>query len=245
MWPFSRHYSLEDMGFLSGATDFHCHILPGVDDGIRTPKEALEALAFYKEAGVREVWLTPHVMEDYPNEPEELKLRFEALQEAHEGTPKLHLAAENMMDSLFEQRFFDGNLLPLGPRADYLLVETSYYNPPMRLYELLEEIRSQGFFPLLAHPERYVYMSRKDYVRLRDMGVRFQLNLMSVSGMYGPEAASKARRLLLEGYYGLYGSDLHRLAPFRTALSAKVLSRKEVDALERLKEEGSILMERG
>ena len=62
MWPFTKYYSILDSGFLEGATDWHCHILPGVDDGIRTMESALEVLAYYEEIGIREVWLTPHIM---------------------------------------------------------------------------------------------------------------------------------------------------------------------------------------
>lgn len=66
MWPFSRKYSILESGILDGGTDWHCHILPGVDDGIRTTEEALEVLAFYEQIGIKEVWLTPHIMEDSP-----------------------------------------------------------------------------------------------------------------------------------------------------------------------------------
>lgn len=236
MWPFSRHYSFEDIAFLKGATDFHSHILPGVDDGIRTRNDALEVLSWYEGAGVRDVWLTPHIMEDFPNEPAALRKEFAALQASYSGPLVLHLGAENMMDTLFEQRFFDGDLLKMGEEGTHLLLETSYFNPPMRLYEILDEVRSRGIFPILAHPERYVYMSRKDYGRLKEMGILFQLNLMSLTGIYGPDAATKSRRLLLEGKYDFYGSDLHRLSPFRRALSQKVLSKKEADALLSLKE---------
>lgn len=237
MWPFTRHFSIEETGFLTGATDFHSHILPGVDDGIRTLKESLAVLAYYREAGIREVWLTPHIMEDFPNEPEDLRRRFDALCQAYDGPLTLHLAAENMMDALFEQRFFDGKLLPMGTEGrPHLLVETSYFNPPMRLWALFQEIKAQGYFPILAHPERYVYMTRKDYARLFDSGVLLQLNLMSLTGIYGQEAAAKSRKFLLDGRYTFFGSDIHRLEPFRRAMAQKALSGKEVRALNALKE---------
>lgn len=238
---FFRRHSFEEIAFLKGATDFHSHILPGVDDGIRTMDDALAVLAFYEESGVREVWLTPHIMEDVPNEPDALRLRFGELRAAYKGDIVLHLAAENMMDALFEQRFFDENLLRMGAENNYILVETSYFNPPMRLYEMLDEIRSQGMFAILAHPERYLYMSRKDYDRLKDMGVLFQLNLMSIAGVYGPDAAAKAHRLLIDGRYDFYGSDIHRLEPFRKAMSSKVLSSREADALLSLRDKAQIL----
>ena len=235
MWPFTRHYSLNEIGFLSGAVDYHCHILPGVDDGVRSLEKSLAALSFYEEAGVSEVWLTPHIMEDCPNETRELREAFEQLCAAYHGPLVMHLAAENMLDALFEQRFCEGDLLTMG-EGSHLLIETSYFNPPMGLYDLLDDIRSHGFFPVLAHPERYIYMTPADYDRLKGMGVQFQLSTMSLTGMYGLEPAVKARHLLHEGMYNFYGSDLHHLSLFRNSLSAKVLSCKEVDALLELKQ---------
>lgn len=235
MWSFFHHYSFDEIGFLNGAVDYHCHILPGVDDGVRNLDKSLTALSYYEEAGVTEVWLTPHIMEDYPNSTCQLRQGFNKLCAAYNGPIIMHLASENMLDSTFEQRFHDDDLLTLG-QGTHLLVETSYFNPPIQLYQTLNEISRRGLFPVLAHPERYLYMTLKDYDRLKDMGVKFQLSIMSLAGVYGDGAAAKARHLLLDGKYDLYGSDLHRLSVFRKALSAKVLSGKDVNALQTLKQ---------
>ena len=234
MWPFTRHYSLDEIGFLKGSVDYHCHILPGVDDGVKSLEKSLAALSFYEEAGVNEVWLTPHIMEDYPNQTHNLRQIFKNLCALYNGPLVMHLASENMLDTVFEERFYDDDLLTMAD-GTHLLVETSYFNPPMRLYETLDEIRSRGLFPVLAHPERYIYMTVKDYDRLKDMGVKFQLNIMSLTGAYGVDAAVKARHLLWENKYDLYGSDLHRLSSFRKAITAKVLTGKDVNALQKLK----------
>ena len=231
MWPFSTKRSLEEAGILRGWTDWHSHILPGVDDGIRTQEQSLKVLAFYAEAGVTDVWLTPHVMEDIPNTPAALKERFAVLKSAYVGPVRLHLAAEHMLDNLFQERFEAGELLPLGPEGKHLLVETSYFNPPMDLWDILERIRARGLQPVLAHPERYVYMEEKDYRRLKEMRVLFQLNLLSLAGLYGPGAARRAEILLEAGMYDLCGSDLHRLGAVREALAARVLKKKTVQAL--------------
>lgn len=206
-----------------GMVDRHCHILPGVDDGFKTMEDSLSVLSRYQSLGVREVWLTPHVMEDVPNTPEKLQARFEelknAMQEAGISIP-VHLAAEHMIDNLFQERLRDGVLLPLGSKQ--LLVETSYFNPPMDFHATLGNIKSKGYFPVLAHPERYQYMDMEQYKLLKGMDVRFQLNLSSLVGLYGREAAKKAEKLLSLGYYDMIGTDLHREEVLDRILTAKL-----------------------
>lgn len=214
-------------------TDCHCHLLPGVDDGVRTMEDSLEILKELSQLGVKEIWLTSHVMEDCPNTPESLGERFEQLKEAiaQAGiqTPQLHLSAENMMDELFETRLEQGKVLPHISR--HLLVETSYYTPPFDLDGILSRVFSKGYFPILAHPERYVYMDDPDYRRLKDMGVRFQLNLSSLAGFYGKTAQAKAEKMLKSGYYNFTGTDLHNRVMLEKYKSAKVSSK----VMERLK----------
>lgn len=196
---------------LKGFTDFHSHILFGVDDGVKTLDVSLEVLKRYEDIGIVEVWCTPHVMEDIPNTTEELRNRFAELEKAYTGPIQLHLAAEYMMDELFESRLEQNDLLALGEEGNWLLVETSYFNPPMDLGGILKRIKSKGFFPVLAHPERYVYMGKGMYKMLKQEGILLQLNLSSLAGAYGVEAQKKARWLLKKQYYDMVGSDLHSI----------------------------------
>lgn len=196
---------------LNNFTDHHSHILPGVDDGVKKMEKSLEVLSQYEQLGISEVWCTPHTMEDIPNTTEGLKSRFAELCEAYKGSIKLHLASEYMMDGLFKERLEEGNLLTLGEEGNQLLVETSYYTPPYDMDQILHRVKQKGFFPVLAHPERYVYMNKERYQELKNEGIRFQLNLSSIAGAYGPEAKAKALWLLKKQYYNLAGSDLHSL----------------------------------
>ncbi len=251
-----KRYSILESGLLQGMTDCHCHILPGVDDGIQTMDEALRALQKMAELGVSEIWLTPHIMEDIPNTPADLRQRFAELstQLSTLNTQlSLHLAAEHMLDTLFMQRLANDDLLPYQVQSgkaeanscvpsvasdqrssaslftlhSSLLVETSYFHPPMGLYDLLAGIRKKGYTPLLAHPERYMYMEDADYRRLRDMDVKLQLNILSLAGAYGDAAARKAHRLLHQNAYSCLGTDLHNLNDFLEYAEEKCLTKEE------------------
>lgn len=194
-----------------GFIDFHSHILPGVDDGVSEIATSIEILKAYESKGFSEVWLTPHIMEEVPNKPADLKLRFEQLKAEYHGRIKLHLAAENMIDNLFLERLKNNDVLPIGEKQDMLLVETSFMQPPLGLDETFELIRSKGYNPLFAHPERYMYLTDiADYRRLVDMGVMLQLNLFSLLGQYGPVVKKKAEDLAKEGLYSCIGTDIHR-----------------------------------
>ena len=218
MWPFKKRISLKSSGIFVGFTDWHSHILPGVDDGVQTMEESLAILKQYEALGVKAVWLTPHIMEDIPNTTTRLKERFAELQQAYSGPVVLHLAAENMLDHLFEERLESNDLLPIGDAGNRLLVETSYFNPPMNLYETLERIKGKGYYPVLAHPERYVYMGDRDYRRLKEMGVEFQLNLFSLIGTYGRRGNIESRRLLKNRFYDMIGSDIHSYVVYKESI---------------------------
>ena len=340
MFFFNKKHTIAASGILAGATDHHSHILPGVDDGVETMEEALHILDSYEALGIKELWLTPHIMEDVPNTPDKLAERFAELQTAYKGNITLHLAAEYMIDNnlhkliqeinspslprgavqskpfqetppLFRgevvedrrgekspkehpfgtteegkttstklspaseravqpeafqetpprlrgevvedrrgeentkecpQESIDrgnpcevtegnqtnncpsyvrgasdavaegvetNNLLPIGSKGNHLLVETSYFTPPMRLKETLRLIKSRGYHPILAHPERYMYMEKEEYLELHEEGIKFQLNLASLAGGYGKAVKKKAEWLLKKELYSVAGTDLH------------------------------------
>ena len=229
MWIFSKKHNLKDIWVFQGLTDCHSHILPGVDDGVKTMDESLAILDRYEQLGMKTVWLTPHIMEDVPNKTDDLRARFETLLQNYKGGLTLHLGAENMIDNLFEERLKDGDLLTVGSEHDRLLVETSYFTPPYGFYDILETIKTKGLFPILAHPERYIYMSEKDYDRLKSMGVLFQMNLFSLVGLYGERAKKVAGELLKKGYYDYAGTDIHTIRILNHCLEEKIAQKELCD----------------
>ena len=233
MWPFKSTDKLIESGMFQGFIDWHSHILPGVDDGIKTLEDSLAVLKRYEDVGVKKVWLTPHVMEDYPNTPESLQGRFSELKEAYDGAIDIRLASENMLDSLFEERLQKNEFLPIGDAGKHLLVETSYMNPPYGMDEMIEGVISLGYTPVLAHPERYRYMEEEDYYKWKDRGLLFQTNFMSLVDGYGETARKKCEWLLKEGMIDICGSDVHRLSFFDHCVAQRP---KKSSSLEQLVE---------
>ena len=221
-WCFGNIISIRDSGLLEGFRDCHCHLLPSVDDGVQEPEESLDILRLWEQAGVGEVWLTPHIMEDVPNKTSELRQRFAELKATYQGVIKLHLAAENMMDRLFMERLEKGDLLTIGQSGRHLLVETSYYNPPMDMERIIEQIKENSFTPILAHPERNQYMGLEDYGKWKQKGILFQLNIPSLVGTYGPMVQKKAETLLNKGLYDFCGTDTHSIDSTEIFLDSKI-----------------------
>ena len=231
MFGIKIRHNLLKSGILEGKTDIHCHLLPGVDDGSPDMVHSLELLDYMQELGYTSVWLTPHVMSDLHNTAAKLQGRFSELKTQYHGPLTLHLASEYMMDAAFEERL-NTDALRLG--RDHLLVETSYMSAPVDLDDILLKVWNKGYHPLIAHPERYMYMEEDDYWSLRDRGYEFQLNLMSLSGYYGGRPKYVAEQLLDADFYDFVGTDLHHIDRYDDFLRNLKLTRRQLDQLEEL-----------
>jgi tyrosine-protein phosphatase YwqE len=229
---FNRRQSILDSGLLKGAVDNHSHILYGLDDGVKKQEDSLAILRWLEEQGVSEVWFTPHVMEDVPNTTEGIRARFEELKAVYDGGLQLHLAAEYMIDTLFEERLEKRDLLEHG--EEVVLVETSAIAPPINLWNVLEQMLKAGYRPLIAHPERYRYMEPSDYKELHNMGCFLQMNLPSIVGFYGESARQRAQYLLDKGWYRMVGSDCHRFKAIQAQYTAKELKKDTIAKLSAL-----------
>ena len=227
---FNKKLSIQASGLLEGATDRHSHILFGVDDGLRTLEDSLSVLEYMESVGIKDLWCTPHIMEDIPNTTEELQARFLELQAVYKGSIRLHLAAEYMLDTLFEQRLKSEDLLLM--EDDTVLVETSTIAEPYDLNGMMQQIMSAGYRPLFAHPERYRFLQERDYNNLYEKGVRFQLNLGSITGYYGETARKKAEYLLNKKMYSHFGSDCHRQTSVKQQFERQSLTKDTIKLLK-------------
>lgn len=230
MWGFNRGITLKESDFFNGLTDWHSHLLPGVDDGIKFIDDSIVVLRELEKLGVKKVWLTPHIMEEFPNDTSELKKRFNELEFKWTGNIELALASENMLDNLFEHRLEKNDFIPIGENKNSLLVETSYFNPPIGMDNMLKKARNLGYYIILAHPERYMYMNEREYIKLKEKGILFQLNYLSLVGAYGESAKRKAEWLLENGMVSYLGGDIHRFENLEL-VSNKKLSKKIITLL--------------
>lgn len=239
-WP-GRKYNVQDNGLWKGMTEIHCHLLPGVDDGVETREAALRLLHFMeKEVGVRRACITPHTMLDFNNAPGILlKEKFHKFMVGYGGRLELHIASEYMIDSFFPKRLSEG-LLPLGSwnLKKLVLIELPIMTPPPKMENTLESIFEQGYSPVIAHPERYHYIDERVCSSWRERGCLLQLNLPSLCGYYGKHAEKLAFRLLDKGLYGFAGFDIHRYEGYAAVVRQLYLSRKRMDQLALLLDNG-------
>ncbi|WP_258105250.1 tyrosine-protein phosphatase [Marinoscillum sp. MHG1-6] len=209
--------------------DFHSHLLPGIDDGVRSFEESIEILQRFQRQGYKKVITTPHISEQFRNTPEIIENLCSDLQTRAERaglTIKVACAAEYKVDPTFLDKLkSEERLLTFGDK--YLLFETSFHSKPMFFDEAVFEMQSRGYKPVFAHPERYHYLEDDlSWIKsVRERGVHLQMNLMSMAGVYGKEAERRAKTMLKEGLISFVGSDLHRIKQWQnieTALNQKL-----------------------
>ena len=203
---------------LEGITDIHNHILPGIDDGAQNLEESIGLLEKFRDLGITKFIATPHIMNDYyPNTPETITASLSLLKKEISKNEKLknteiRFAAEYMMDQNFLELMKTEKLLSL--KENMVLVEMSYFQAPINLNEILFKLQTNGYKPVLAHPERYAFYHTKDlskYEELKNRGCLFQLNTLSLTPHYGSNMQKIAYKLLENGMIDFIGSDTHRL----------------------------------
>lgn len=201
---------------LDGFIDIHNHILPNIDDGAKTTYDSLDLIKGMMEIGVSNFICTPHVMHNfYDNTPKIIQKSFRKIREEiiaiNLDNVSIAYAAEYMIDDNFEKLLEEGDILPLN--KNHLLIEMSYLQPSINFDSAVKKIIKKQFFPVFAHPERYLYLSQvfNAYSQLKLKNIKFQLNMLSLGGYYGKEVQKTAFKLLENHYYDFIGSDIHNL----------------------------------
>lgn len=196
-----------------GYTDIHSHLLPGIDDGSKDNEDTVLLINSLREYGFSQFITTPHVLTGVWNNTTTGITENEAATKAMLASNSLDMpfraAAEYLLDDTFHKLLQNEPLLTL--KDNYVLVEMSYLNPPIQLYDILFELQLKDYKPVLAHPERYLFyhMNFAEYHKLKKAGCLFQLNLLTVTGYYGKGVAETARKLLNADMIDFTGSDAH------------------------------------
>jgi len=228
---------------MSGFVDLHCHFVPAIDDGAKTPEEGLALLRALFAAGFEQVVATPHMRPSlFDNDAKDLTEAFARFEQSVTRTPDLpsiSLASEHYFDEVVFERLLNGQGLPYpGGRAVLLEFYDMDFVPAVA--QRLFDLRRRRLVPVIAHPERYRSLWRS-HDRLADLiqsGSVALLDAAALVGKYGKEPERCARRLLADGLYRAACSDAHRESDVEEVLEGIQFIRKKygdegVDALLR------------
>lgn len=196
-------------------TDVHSHLLPGIDDGVKTIEESEQVIRYLQSLGFTRLITSPHVHELYRNTTETIQTGLKKIQDhlkSKEISVQVSAIAEYNLDEwLMHQVEQKVNFLTFS--QNHLLFETNFFSEPLVLNDFIFKITTLGYKPVLAHPERYLYLS-DNKSRVEDLlarGVLFQLNTMSLAGLYGPAVEKLARFLIDQKAVHMIGSDCHNV----------------------------------
>lgn len=213
--------------------DVHSHLIPGIDDGSRSLQESIEMILRFQEMGYKKIITTPHVMSDfYKNTPEIILGGLERVREELKRqniSIELEAAAEYYLDEHLEEKIQKKELLSFGD--NYVLFELPFLTEPPNLAATIFDLQTNGYKPVLAHPERYGfwYKDFNKYHEMKEKGVHLQLNILSLIGHYSPETQKIAERLIDENLISFLGSDCHN--PIHQDLIQKARTKKALHKL--------------
>jgi protein-tyrosine phosphatase len=193
--------------------DMHSHVLPGIDDGAKTPEESIALIRKMMDLGIKKIIATPHIMADYyKNTAETINASLDLLKaelKKENIDIVVEAAAEHYFDETFEARINKKELMTMGD--NYVLFEFSFISQPPNAIPVIQKLKDLGYKPILAHPERYPYMELDQFKTLHDWGLSFQLNAISLTGYYGKDAKKLAENLIDRQLIDFISSDMHHL----------------------------------
>jgi len=205
--------------------DLHTHLLPGLDDGARDIDGAVAMARAMAADGVTLVCGTPHVRNDYPTSPEAMDAALAAAREAISeagiqievrGGGEIDLDRLHLMSPESRQRF------GLGGNPNLLLLETPYVSWRLDLPRICAQLRRDGTMPVLAHPERNVYVQERPEILAEVVraGAVVQITAASIDGRLGKAARACARSLLELELAHCMASDAHEPGVREAGMSA-------------------------
>jgi protein-tyrosine phosphatase len=224
--------------------DLHCHILPGLDDGARDLAHAVGMARIARDDGITHIAGTPHLYKGSFEFPDlgvfdEARDRLAgALREEGIAVTILPGAEVHISHGLVGEVRARRKSLTLAGSA-YLIVEFPHDHVFSGAKDLFFELMSEGFVPIIAHPERNAMFARVPGLlyELVSMGALAQINAGSLMDAHGLEAGEAAHRFLELGLAHFIASDghnTHSKAPRLTAaaeIAAAVVGEANASAL--------------
>lgn len=208
--------------------DLHTHILPGVDDGVKTEDEAVEFARLAVEDGIDTIVATPHCKEGFfVNDRAtvvECVARLRTRFAAERLTVKLLPGAEVHIGPDLVERVRDGRAPTLGDNGRTLLLELSLTQYPLGLDQLVFQLKLAGIEVLFAHPERIRYFQDdpQRFAEMIHLGAWGQITTGSILGQFGSEAGEFSEELLRKGLVHVIASDAHNTRGRKPSMSAGV-----------------------
>ena len=198
--------------------DIHTHIVPGVDDGSPNLETSIDMIKHEIAIGVKEIICTPHhIYHRYEKSVEEIKANFQLLKEAveKENLPvKLYLGQEicytHREDILGMLQ--TGQLLTLN-NTKRVLLEFSFHREPEDLMDIIYNFSIKGYEVIVAHVERYEWMTIDKVKDLRNEGALIQINSNSYLGLASWKEKRMTRKLLKMNLVDFVASDTHSFRP--------------------------------
>ena len=195
--------------------DFHTHIIPNVDDGVKSVDETFALIKEAKQAGFDAIISTSHYKENvYESEVSVREFWIKALQESINKENidlKLYLGNEIYFTEKII-KLLEGGFCATINNTSYVLFEFPLNTKPINIYEVIYDMIEAKIVPVLAHPERYSFV-QKDPELVYDLiqsGVLMQANFGSVIGRYGEKAQIISKKLLENDMIHFLGSDVHK-----------------------------------
>ena len=210
--------------------DLHNHLLPAIDDGSKGMEETIDFLRIAARDGVRVITATPHMKPGvYDNDRAAIldsvaRVRAAAQGDAEAGKVELLPGAEVYFTADVVDRARRGELMTIGDRGRYVLLELPYQQVPIHVDETIFQLRLNGLTPLMAHPERVAYYL-EDFDRVAAsvrLGALTQVTGASVTGRFGSKAREFAQRMLEKSLVHVLSSDAHDVRHRPPSLSEAV-----------------------
>ena len=198
--------------------DIHTHIIPYVDDGSPNLETSIAMIKHELAIGVDEIIATPHhIYSRYESTVEVIKERFNFLCEEvkKQNLPiTLYLGQEIYFTHKEDiiQMLKEGKLLTLN-NTNRVLLEFSFHREPDNLLEVIYNFRVNGYQVIIAHVERYEWMTYQKVVALANEGALIQINSDAVLGYTSWKEKRFVKKLLKNNLVDYVASDTHSFRP--------------------------------